>query len=110
MDALNHLPSFYVSANSPYGFFSYFEDIIHLKTRNRMYILKGGPGVGKSTLLKKVAAALSSEGHSVELIPCSSDPASLDGVIVDDLHTILIDGTAPHGRRPNPNNCPHMSQ
>lgn len=96
MDSLNHLPSFYMSANSPYGFFSYCDDIINMKTRNRMYILKGGPGTGKSSLMKKIAASLAEEGHSIELIYCSSDPNSLDGVIINDLNTIIIDGTAPH--------------
>ena len=96
MDALNHLPSFYMSANSPYGFFSYCDDIINMKTRNRMYILKGGPGTGKSSLMKKIAVSLAEKGHSIELIYCSSDPSSLDGVIINDLNTIIIDGTAPH--------------
>ncbi|MBQ8622983.1 MAG: hypothetical protein IJ424_01175 [Oscillospiraceae bacterium] len=56
------------------------------------YILKGGPGTGKSTLMKKVAANL----NDAELYYCSSDPDSLDAVISREKGIIIVDGTAPH--------------
>ena len=41
----------------------------------------GPSGCGKSTLLRRIAAHLEEQGETVELIHCSSDPDSLDGVI-----------------------------
>ncbi|MBR6336287.1 MAG: ATPase [Ruminococcus sp.] len=57
------------------------------------YILKGGAGTGKSTLMKRIAAEF--DGGK-EIYHCSSDPASLDAVVLDDYKTIIVDGTAPH--------------
>ena len=94
MEDLNHNLSFYMSANAPNGFFSYCDDITSAP-HSRMYILKGGPGTGKSSLMKKIAAAAQTD-HEVELIYCSSDPDSLDALIIKDLSVIMIDGTAPH--------------
>lgn len=59
------------------------------------YIIKGGPGTGKSTLMKRIAAALS-DIDPAELYYCSSDPDSLDAVIFRKLGVIFVDGTAPH--------------
>ncbi len=56
------------------------------------YVLKGGPGTGKSTLMKKIAATL----PDAELYFCSSDPDSLDAVISRQKGIMVIDGTAPH--------------
>ena len=36
----------------------------------------------------------------VEYFHCSSDPNSLDGIIINDLKIALIDGTAPHTLEP----------
>ena len=44
------------------------------------YIIKGGPGTGKSSLMKLSASSLK-ELDKPELYFCSSDPGSLDAVI-----------------------------
>lgn len=77
------------------GFRSYFETLFG-EAGYGVMILKGGPGSGKSTLMKRVALALRSLGHEVEQIPCASDPASLDAVIDRTARRAIIDGTAPH--------------
>lgn len=59
------------------------------------YIIKGGPGTGKSSLMKRVAASLS-DIDAAELYYCSSDPDSLDAVLFRKLGVIFVDGTAPH--------------
>ena len=58
------------------------------------YILKGGPGTGKSTLMKRVAAAF--DGEPISLYHCSSDESSLDAVVLEDRGVVIVDGTAPH--------------
>lgn len=59
------------------------------------YILKGGAGTGKSTLMKKIAMAFEDTGDVVRYY-CSSDPDSLDAVIVKQAGVIVVDGTSPH--------------
>ncbi|MBP1572778.1 MAG: ATPase [Oscillospiraceae bacterium] len=59
------------------------------------YILKGGAGTGKSTLMKKVAAAFEDRCEVVRYY-CSSDPDSIDAVFVKQAGVIVVDGTAPH--------------
>lgn len=82
-------------ANTSNGFYSYFDYIIP-KDVNRIFCLKGGPGVGKSSLMKKVAREFTERGYDVEIFPCSSDPASLDAVLIKKLKVVLLDATAPH--------------
>ncbi|MBR6046181.1 MAG: ATPase [Ruminococcus sp.] len=59
------------------------------------YILKGGAGTGKSTMMKRIAAHFGEKHHIVRYC-CSSDPGSLDAVVIPDLHTAVCDGTSPH--------------
>ena len=49
---------FFLGANSPRGFVSLFSQLEHGEEAWRMFVMKGGPGSGKSTLMKKVAARL----------------------------------------------------
>lgn len=86
---------FFAGGMTPKGFVNFFEDIIGEEERER-YILKGGPGTGKSRMMKKVANAAMQEGYDVELICCSADPDSLDGVRIPELGKTILDGTAPH--------------
>lgn len=82
--------------NTEHGFFSYFNDVFNADEYKRIFIMKGGPGVGKSTFMKKAAAKLIKEGHTLTYVHCSSDNNSLDGIIIHDLSTAFVDGTAPH--------------
>lgn len=58
------------------------------------YYLKGGPGTGKSTILKTIAAEFREE--SVSIYHCSSDPSSLDAVVLEERGVFIVDATAPH--------------
>lgn len=85
--------TYFLGGVSPSGFYSKFIDQIR-KPGFYTYILKGGPGTGKSTLMKKAAQAL--EDQSLSLYYCSSDTRSLDAVVAEDKKIIIVDGTAPH--------------
>lgn len=91
---------YFLGANSPRGFYSLYDQLIPIETAAAVYILKGGAGCGKSTLMRKVAQAAENAGIEVEYILCSGDPASLDAVIFPDLGVALVDGTAPHAAAP----------
>ena len=87
---------FFLGANSPGGFYSLYDQLIDPEEAEEIYILKGGPGCGKSSLMRKVGSAMEAHGLAVEYIDCSGDPDSLDAVIIPALKTALVDGTAPH--------------
>lgn len=80
--------------NSTRGFYSYYAQC--LKGMEQIYILKGGPGTGKSSLMKGLGKRFQREGFVTEHWLCSSDPASLDGLILPKEKIAVVDGTAPH--------------
>ena len=89
-----------ISANSEKGFYGFFEKVFSPLALNKLYIIHGGSGTGKSSTMKKIARTLSEKGARKQEIYCSSDTDSLDGVL---LHmngkTVgIVDGTAPHAR------------
>lgn len=87
---------FFLGANSPSGFYSLYDQLLPPEEARDFFILKGGAGCGKSTLMRRVAAGLEERGLEVEYIECSGDPDSLDAVVIPALKTALVDGTAPH--------------
>ena len=83
-------------AMGPDGFISCFDQLMDEKDLRRMIILKGGPGVGKSTFMRRMHAALTQSGAHSTLYFCSGDPDSLDAVAIPDCGLLILDGTAPH--------------
>ena len=97
------MQKYFAAANTANGFVGWFDDIFDPRTLDFTYIIKGGSGTGKSTLMKKVATKAVKDGAECEYYYCSSDPTSLDGIIVrltDGRKLALLDGTAPHMRDP----------
>ena len=92
--------SYFLGANTPSGFYSLFSELHCPEEGWRLYILKGGPGTGKSTFMKKIAAVCDKKGLFCERIFCSSDPKSLDAVIIPSLKVSIADGTPPHTIEP----------
>ncbi|WP_110928265.1 PRK06851 family protein [Bacillus massiliglaciei] len=66
------------------------------ETVKRRYFLKGRPGSGKSTMLKKIAKEAEKRGFDTEMYHCGFDPNSLDMVIVREIGAAIFDSTAPH--------------
>ncbi|MBO7304036.1 MAG: hypothetical protein J6V09_02305 [Clostridia bacterium] len=94
----NLFNAYFASANGFEGFRSNFRTVFNPKEYERICVLKGGPGTGKSTLMKNVRAHFKELGFRVESVHCSSDRASLDGIIIigGEKRAAIIDGTAPH--------------
>lgn len=96
----NKFLKYFLAANSSEGFVSYFDRNYDYNDDWRAYIIKGGPGTGKSSFMKYIVVNAIDKGYTVELCPCSSDPDSLDGVIIKEIKTIILDGTSPHEVEP----------
>lgn len=86
--------NYYAGGNTAVGFYSLYES--NLKGLDRLFILKGGPGTGKSSLMKKIGQKWAEKGYDIEFLHCSSDNNSIDGVIIPGLKVGVVDGTAPH--------------
>lgn len=89
-------PKFFLASNSGEGFVSYFEYFCKNADDFHIFIIKGGPGTGKSSFMKKMANKVADNENSAVFCPCSSDPDSLDGVIFPKSKIAFFDGTAPH--------------
>ena len=68
---------------------------------SRRCFLKGRPGTGKSTLLRKLAAFARRRGFCTEVYHSSLDPDTFDMVIVRELGFCVFDSTAPHEYSPS---------
>ena len=88
--------SLFPGAMGPDGFISCFDHLLEDSLLRRRISLKGGPGVGKSTFMRRVHAALCANGEKATLYFCSGDPDSLDAVAVPHKGLLILDGTAPH--------------
>lgn len=94
------MTSYFLGANTPQGFVSEYDTLFTDPRIRFLLILKGSPGCGKSTLMKAAAEQAETLGHEAERILCSSDPDSLDGVVIPDAGFAIADGTAPHVLEP----------
>ncbi|TDF97085.1 PRK06851 family protein [Paenibacillus piri] len=86
--------NFYAGGNTARGFANLFES--SLQGLDLIYILKGGPGTGKSTLIREIGNDIVNRGYDIRFIHCASDNNSLDGLIIPELKIGIVDGTAPH--------------
>lgn len=88
------IKNYFAGGNTARGFYSLYES--NLQGLDRLFILKGGPGTGKSSLMKKVGNEWNEKGFDIEYLHCSSDNQSIDGVIIPALRIGIVDGTSPH--------------
>ena len=99
-----------MGSNTADGFVGYYNQIVDNYPIKKMYILKGGSGVGKSTLIRKFARAIIDthtydkspdknrpyDTLTIDYLVCSADPSSIDGIIIHEMGLAIIDGTFPH--------------
>ncbi len=88
---------FFLGSQTPDGFADSKNDLYEYTDDWRVWLIKGGAGTGKSTLLRRVYAAL---GDDVQTFCCSADPASLDGICCPARCLCVLDATAPHAIEP----------
>lgn len=91
--------TYFLGANSKDGFASLYR-YFPGDPAAYLHILKGGPGTGKSSFMRRIGEAAQKQGLDVHYVLCSGDPASLDGVYLPQRHLAWMDGTAPHAAEP----------
>jgi hypothetical protein len=89
---------YFAEGNTARGSISLYDS--SLQDVSKLYILKGGPGNGKSTLIRSIGDMMVHEGFDIWQLRCARDHASFDGVIVPGLKLGIVDGTAPHAVEP----------
>lgn len=89
--------TYFAGSNTETGFRGLYDDIAEEDSMERVYIIKGGSGTGKSTLMRKIASDAEKQGADCTYYLCGSDPDSLDAVVLDNRIAVL-DGTPPHAR------------
>jgi hypothetical protein len=86
--------NFFATGNTASGFVSLLDSA--LQGLDRIYILKGGPGTGKSDLIREIGNQMAEAGHDIWFIHCPSGINSLDGVVIPAIKVGIVDGSAPH--------------
>ena len=92
--------TYFLGANSAQGFYSCYDSFCPPEDGNFLWVIKGGPGCGKSSFMRKLGQNAEGKGYCVEYVVCSGDPDSLDGIYIPDLKLGYVDGTAPHVQEP----------
>lgn len=87
---------YFLGANSQHGFHSFYDDLFRDPRIQKVWVIKGGPGNGKSTFMRALGGIADERGLEQEYELCSSDPDSLDGVVIPAIGLAIVDGTAPH--------------
>lgn len=82
----------------PRGTINYIDELT--ESINKRIFIKGRPGTGKSTLMKKIIAAANENGFDTETYYCSLDPNSIDMVVIRNLDVCVFDSTPPHEKFP----------
>ena len=100
MDENATVPRFFLGASTPGGFVSRYDQLGSPEDGWRQYLIKGGPGTGKSTLMKRVARQLDRRCGPIQYIHCSSDVDSLDALVLPQARVAVCDATPPHVLEP----------
>lgn len=96
MQKNDNVCNFFMSAITPKGFVSNLSDLANEEIYRKCYLIKGGAGSGKSTLIKSASSILAADNAHCEVIHCSLDLSSLDGAIFSRSRITFADATAPH--------------
>ncbi len=89
----------FFGTSTPVGPIDYIPNLTEdITTR---YFLKGRPGTGKSTLLKKIAESANARGIDTDIYHCGFDSDSLDMLLFPELKLCIFDSTSPHEYLPS---------
>lgn len=80
--------NYFAGGNTARGFFSLYDWA--LADLDKVFFLLGGPGTGKSTLIKGIGDKWIKKGFDIEYIYSAADPASVEGVMISQLKTGIV--------------------
>ena len=63
----------YPGNNTPKGFYSYYRFILGQREANRIICIKGGPGVGKSSFMKRIGEEFLEAGEDVDFMDAAEE-------------------------------------
>lgn len=96
----NGAEGYFAASNTRRGFYSLYDEIYSERELKQVFIIKGGPGTGKSTMMDRIAERASCEKMHTDVYLCSSAPDSIDGIVINEIGVAVLDGTSPHTRDP----------
>lgn len=79
----------FAGCNTPQGYISFAEE--NLGRLERVFVLLGAPGCGKSSMIKRVAKNMQERGYDVELWQEAVEPESAAGVVIPQLGVAVVD-------------------
>ena len=68
------MTEYFLGGNTAQGFYSLYDSFCPPRGGMFLWVIKGGPGCGKSTFMKTIAAAAEEAGLVAERVRCSGDP------------------------------------
>lgn len=83
----------FASGYTSQGFYSFIPQLVN--GLQKVFILKGAPGSGKSTFIRMLGEVMSQQGYEVEFWVSSGDPITPDGVYIPQLDAAVINGSLP---------------
>lgn len=99
IDKTAHIKHRFLGAATPEGAKDFVQDLT--KDLSKRYFIKGRPGSGKSTMLKKIGDYAINRGFDIEVYHCGFDSNSIDMIIIPELSVCIFDSTAPHEHFPS---------
>lgn len=90
--------TYFAGSNTASGFVSRYGDIFTESDLDSLIIIKGGPGTGKNTFMRRLCDRAAASGITVHAYLCGSDPDSLDALVLrrGKKSAAVIDATVPH--------------
>ncbi|MBE3555777.1 MAG: PRK06851 family protein [Firmicutes bacterium] len=82
------------NAHTAKGYASFIQQAV--EDVERLFVIKGAPGTGKSTLMRKAALEMAERGYEVEMLHAAADSDTIIGIIVPQLRMAMVDGSWPH--------------
>ncbi|NLI91077.1 MAG: hypothetical protein GX434_02385 [Peptococcaceae bacterium] len=80
---------YFLEAYTPFGYISFVAGL--LKDMKHTYYLTGGPGTGKSTMIKLIGIQLIDRGYDVDYVRSTKEPDSVAGLFLPKHRICLLD-------------------
>jgi len=83
----------FTSSHTGNGFYTFIPGL--LEGVRKIYVLKGAPGTGKATFIRRLGDSLLEQGYAVEFWMSAEDPVNPEGVYIAQIETAIVNGNLP---------------